>query len=85
MQMPNHLPNNLPSEWFFGPNGNASLPSGLTPPTTALGSGNTFTSTLTLSPLNQSYAGMYSCRIGGYAGFMAARITLTVNGMYASS
>ena len=76
---PNPVQNNLPSEWFFGTN-NASLPSGLTPMATALGSGNTYTSTLTLSPLNQSYAGMYTCRIGGNAK-LAAHITLIVNGI----
>ena len=58
---------NIPSltfEWLFGPNGNAQLPSGLTTPSTVL-SGGVYTSTLRFSPLSQSHAGNYTCRLGG--------------------
>ena len=57
---------NIPSptfEWFFGPNGNAPLPSGATPTSTVLSSG-TYMSTLQFSPLNQSHTGIYTCRLG---------------------
>ena len=76
------LPSNVPSptfEWFFGPNGNASLPSGVTPKTTILSSGNTYTSTLLFSPLSQSHTGMYTCRLG--AGILANSAMVTVNCM----
>ena len=74
------LPANVPYptfEWFFGPSGNAPLPSGVT--TRANFSGYTFTSTLLFSPLNQSHAGMYTCRIG--AGTLANSTNISVNGM----
>ena len=61
-------------QWFFGPNNN-SLPF-RTPITN--NSRNTYTSTLYFSPLSQSHAGMYTCRLGGNAR-LAARATLTVN------
>ena len=64
-------------EWFFGPNGNAPLPSGVT--TRANFSGYTFTSSLQFSPLSQSHAGMYTCRIG--AGTLANSINISVDGM----
>ena len=69
---PNPLPQNVPVpiiDWFFGPN-NTSLPSGvtcLTPLSTVMGSGNTYSSTLQFSPLQQSHAGMYTCRLGSNA------------------
>ena len=66
-------------QWFFGPN-NDSLPF-QTPMTT--NSGDTYTSTLQFSPLSQSHAGMYTCQLGGNAR-LAARITLTVNGIVLS-
>ena len=50
-------------DWFFGAN-NASLPSSVTPMATVMGSGNTYSSTLQFSPLQQSHAGMYTCRLG---------------------
>ena len=60
------LPTDVPCptfEWFYGPNGNASLPSGVTP--TFNFSGHTFTSTLQFSPiLNESHTGNYTCRLG---------------------
>ena len=75
------LPSNIPTpyfEWFFGPNGNASLPSGVTPNVTILGSGNTYTSTLQFPPLSQSHAGMYTCQLG--VGTLANSTVVTVNG-----
>ena len=51
-------------DWFFGPN-NGSLPSGATPMATIMG--NTYTSTLQFSPLQESHAGMYTCRLGSNA------------------
>ena len=75
---PNPLPSDVPSpnfEWFFGPT-NSSLPSGVT--LMAANSGNTYTSTLQFSPLSQSHAGMYTCRLGGNQR-LAASATITVN------
>ena len=71
---------NIPSptfEWFYGPNGNAPLPSGLIPPTTVLSS-STYTSTLQFSPLSQSHTGNYACRLG--AGSLMNNDIFTVTG-----
>ena len=71
---------NIPSpifKWFFGPNGNAPLPSGLTTMATVLNSG-TYTSTLQFSPLSQSHAGNYTCRLG--AGSLVNSNMFTVTG-----
>ena len=65
-------------EWFFGPNGNAPLPSSLTTPATVLNS-HTYTSTLQFSPLSQSHAGNYTCRLG--AGRLVNSTMVTVNGI----
>ena len=66
----------MPFEWSFGPN-NASLPSGVTP--VAINNGDTYTSTLQFSPLRQSHAGIYTCRVG--AGRLLMNSTMvTVNG-----
>ena len=76
------LPSNIPTpnfEWFFGPNGDASLPFGIAPPVT-IESGNTFTSTLHFSTMSQSYSGMYTCRLG--AGSLANSTTINVQGSY---
>ena len=75
------LPSNVPSlifEWFYGPSGNASLPFGVTPTATISSNGSTYTSTLQFSPLNQSHAGMYTCRLG--AGRLVNSTNVTVNG-----
>ena len=77
----NHLPSDVPSptfEWFYGPSGNASLPFGLTPMATVSSNGSTYTSTLQFSPLSQSHAGMYTCRLG--AGRLVNSTNVTVNG-----
>ena len=67
--------------WSFGPNGNASLPSGVTSMATVLNSGrNTYTSILQFSPLRQSHAGMYTCRPG--AKTLAKSTNVTVNGTH---
>ena len=76
------LPSNIPTpnfEWFFGPNGDASLPSGVTLPVT-VESGNTFTSTLHFSILSQSHSGTYACRLG--AGSLSNSTTINVQGSY---
>ena len=76
------LPTNVPCptfEWFFGPNSNASLPSGVNPRSNV--SGYTFTSTLQFSPLNESHAGMYTCRIRTGAGRLANSTIISVDGM----
>ena len=80
------LPSDVPSpnfQWFYGPNGSASLHSGLTPPTTVMSSSNstscTYTSALQFSPLNQSHAGNYTCRLG--AGRLVNSAMVTVDGM----
>ena len=62
-------------EWFFGPNGNVPLPSGLTPTATVL-SGGTYTSTLQFSPLSQSHQGNYTCQLGARSLVNSAMITL---------
>ena len=74
------LPSDVPSpafEWFFGPN-NSSLPSGVTPIAT-VENGNTYTSMLQFSPLSQSHAGMYTCRLG--PGRLANHAMVAINGM----
>ena len=75
------LPSNIPTptfEWFFGPNGNDSLSSCVTSTATTLGSNHTYTSSLQFSPLAQSHAGMYTCRLG--VGILANSAIITVNG-----
>ena len=83
---PDHLPPDAPSptfEWFFGPNGNAPLLSGVTPMVTVLSSSNstskTYTSTLQFSPLSQSHEGNYTCRLG--PGSLVNSAIVTVHGM----
>jgi hypothetical protein len=74
------LPTNVPCpmfEWFFGQNGSAPLPSGVT--SRANVSGYTFTSTLLFPPLNESHTGMYTCRIG--AGTLASSRVISIDGM----
>ena len=65
-------------EWFFGLT-NTSLPSGVTV-SNVTNSGNTYTSILQFSPLQESHAGMYTCRLGGNAR-LAVNTMITVNGM----
>ena len=67
-------------EWFFGPNGNASLPSAVTPMPTNLNTNNTYTSTLQFSSLSQSlHTGIYTCRLG--AGNLVNSTMVTVKGI----
>ena len=82
---PNHLPSGVPSpnfQWSFG--GSTSLPSGVTAMPTVMSSSNstgeTYTSTLQFSPLSQSHAGMYTCRLG--AGRLVNSVMVTVNDKY---
>ena len=63
---------------YFGPNGNAPLPSGLTPTHTVLGSDRTYASTLQFSPLSQSHTGNYTYRLG--AGSLMNTAMVFVNG-----
>ena len=65
-------------DWFFGTN-NDSLPSGATPTATVMGKN--YTSTLQFSPLQESHAGMYTCRLGSNAR-LAVNAMVTVNRMY---
>ena len=67
-------------EWFFGPNGNAPIPSGLTTTATDLGTDNIYRSTLQFSPLSQSHTGNYTCRLG--AGRLVNSNTFTVTREY---
>ena len=69
-------------EWFYGPDGNAPLPSGLTSETTMFNS-STYTSKLAFSPLYQSHTGNYTCRLG--AGNLVNSNMLTVTGKYIGS
>ena len=79
------LPSNVPPptfEWFFGPHGNASLPSGVNPAATVWVPviSNTYSSTLQFSSaLNESHAGIYTCRLG--AGQLANSIVVPLDGM----
>ena len=81
------LPSNVPSpkfEWFYGPYGNASLPSGVTPTATNLKNCNIYASTLQFSPtLNESHAGMYTCRLG--AGRLVGSTVVSLDGMSVKS
>ena len=76
------LPSNVPPpsfEWFYGPHGNASLPSGVTPTATVRISNN-YTSTLLFFPtLTESLAGNYTCRLG--AGQLVNSIAVSADGM----
>lgn len=79
--IPNPLPENVPTpsfDWFFGSN-NASLPSGVTV-TPLTSSGNTYTSTLQFSLLQESHGGMYTCRLAGNPR-LANNNTIIVSGM----
>ena len=80
---PSRLPSNVPMpmfQWSFGDS--TSLPSGVTAMPTIMSSMNetsqTYTSTLQFSPLNQSHAGMYTCRLG--PGRLENSVVVTVNG-----
>ena len=77
------LPSNAPAptfKWLYGSNSmSEELPSGVTPMQTVQGSGNTYISTLQFSLLNQSYSGIYTCRLG--AGRLANNTTVSVIGM----
>ena len=77
------LPSDVPSpsfEWFFGTEGNSPLPAGVTPTKTSLKSGYIYTSVLFFSPaLNESHAGIYTCRIG--TGRLMNSTLVSVNGM----
>ena len=80
---PTPLPSNVPSptfEWFYGLHSNASLPSGVTPTATFKNYCFTYSSTLMFFPtLNESHAGMYTCRLG--AGRLASSTQISVEGM----
>ena len=65
-------------EWLYGPDGNASLPSGLTPGATTFNS-STYTSKLEFSLLYQSFTGNYTCRLG--AGNLVNSNMLKVTGI----
>ena len=82
---PSPLPAAMPTptfQWFFGPNGSDSLPSGLTPPTTfTVNDTNiiSYMSMLEFPQLSQRlHAGMYTCRIG--AGRLSNTVTVDING-----
>lgn len=73
---PTPLPANVPSpnfHWYFGPTGNGPLPPDVTLMTTTSNS-YTYSSTLVFSPLVQSHAGTYTCRLG--AGSLAENVTI---------
>ena len=62
---PDPPPQDVIFEWFYGPNGNSSLPSGVTiSATTSINS--TYISTLEFSPLLPFHAGNYTCQLRGY-------------------
>ena len=63
-------------KWFFGPDNSTTLPSGVMV-SNVTESSKTYTSTLQFSPLNQSHAGMYTCRVGGNER-LAANVVITV-------
>ena len=74
---PSDVPVSPTFEWFFG--NSSSLPSGVTSMGTTFNTVDTYNSTLQFSPLSQSHAGMYICRIG--PGSLANNNMVTVNGM----
>ena len=67
-------------QWSF--DGSTSLPSGVTAMPTVMSSSNstseTYSSILQFSPLSQSHAGMYTCRLG--PGRLENSAMVTVNG-----
>ena len=66
-------------KWFYGSNGNAPLPSGVTTTdTTDVLNNHNYTSTLQISQLSQSHTGNYACRLG--AGSLVNNVMITVNG-----
>ena len=67
-------------KWFYGTN-NGSVPFGALAMATVMGSVNTYISTLQFSPLQESHAGMYTCRLGGNAR-LASNAIIIVNGMF---
>ena len=75
------LPSNVPppSLWFYGPHGNASLPSGVTPTATVRISNNYTSTLLFFSTLTESLAGNYTCRLG--AGRLVNSIAVSADGM----
>ena len=82
---PSPLPADMPTptfQWFFGPNGSDSLPSGLTPPATITDNDTniiSYISILDFPQLSQRlHAGMYTCRIG--AGRLSSTVTVDING-----
>ena len=82
---PSSLPSDVPPpnfQWLF--NDALSLPFGVTAMPTVMSSSNstseTYTSTLQFSPLSQSHAGMYTCRLG--PGRLERSFMVTVNGDY---
>ena len=67
-------------EWFYGPHGNASLPSGVIPSATVRMNGSIYSSTLLFLPtLSESHSGNYSCRLG--AGRLVNSMEVSVKGM----
>ena len=85
---PASLPSGLPLpnfQWSF--DGSTSLPSGVTAMSTVMSSSNstseTYTSTLQFSPLSQSHAGMYTCRLGPER--LENNVMVTVNGKFSVS
>ena len=77
------LPSDAPSpnfQWFFGPSGNASLPSGMISGlNNSYSTRITYTSTMQFSPLSQSHTGNYTCHLG--AASLANSTMVTVIGM----
>ena len=81
---PLRLPSSIPTpnfEWFFGPNGDSSLPSGVTstPTVTISGTNLVYTSSLQFSVLNEFHAGKYTCRLG--VGILANNTVVTIKGI----
>ena len=81
---PGTLPTGAPVPTFQWSFASASLPSGLTTPSTTSSVATnptriTYTSTLQFSQLSQSHAGNYTCRLG--AGRLVNSATVTVDGM----
>ena len=87
LYQPSRLPSGLPSlnfQWSFG--GSTSLPSGVTAMPTVMSSNSTsetYSSTLQFSPLSQSHAGMYTCRLGPER--LENNVMVTVNGKFSVS
>ena len=79
----NPLPENTPTptfKWFYGPNKSMLITNGSNVTVSVVqNNGNTYVSTIHLTPLSVSHAGIYTCQFGGNEGLNASTV-ITVKG-----